>query len=284
MPMKKNFWNKLLKDPIALISLSIIVIVMLLGIFAPFVVPNNPYDVNLSNKLLSYSVKYPLGTDHLGRCIASRLIYGIRTTLFFAIFAMTITVFLGLVFGLLASFFKSCETIILRVCDIMLSFPSELMMLAIIGIIGTGIENIIIATIIAKVAWYTRMTYTFSIKHTNQNYILFSRLLGNPPRTILKKHLFPLILGDIAMLSTLNIGAVILSISALSFLGLGVQAPTCEWGVMLNEAKNVMSIAPYQMLPSGIMILIVVASFNFLGDSIRDALDPNFYIENKEQL
>lgn len=282
--MKKNFWNKLLKDPIALISLSIILIVMILGIFAPFVAPNNPYDVNLSNKLLSYSLKYPFGTDHLGRCIASRLIYGIRTTLFFALIAMVITVFLGLIFGLLASFFKSCETIILRACDIMLSFPSELMMLAIIGIMGTGIENIIIATIIAKVGWYTRMTYTFSLKYTNQNYILFSRLLGNPSRTILRKHLFPLLLGDIAMLSTLNIGAVILSISALSFLGLGVQAPACEWGVMLNEAKNVMSIAPYQMLPSGMMILIVVAAFNFLGDSIRDALDPNFYIENKEQL
>ncbi|RXJ69203.1 nickel ABC transporter permease subunit NikC [Halarcobacter ebronensis] len=282
--MRKDFLNKLFKEPLSLISILFILITIILGIFAPFFAPNNPYEPNLINKLQSFSLQYPLGTDHLGRCIASRLIYGIRITLFYSFLAMTITVSIGLFFGLLASFFKKSSDYILRVCDIMLTFPSELIMITIVGVLGTGIENIIIANIVAKIAWYTRMTYIFTEKHVNKNYIQFAKLMGTPSKTILKKHLLPLIISDIIMLATLNIGTVILSISALSFLGLGVQAPSCEWGIMLNEAKNVMSISPFQMIAPGVMILFSVAAFNFLGDSIRDALDPNFYRIEKEKI
>ncbi len=126
-------------------------------------------------------------------------------------------------------------------------------------------------------AWYTRMIHTFVITHQKSNYILFAKVQGIGSWMILRKHLLPSILDDVVMLATLDTGWVILSISALSFLGLGVQAPTPEWGMMLSEAKNVMSIAPMQMIPSGMAILLVVAAFNFLGDSIRDALDPKYY-------
>lgn len=248
-----------------------------MGLFAPYFAPHDPLLPNLNEKFAPWSTNYPLGSDHLGRCIASRLIFAIRTTFFLAIFAMFITILLGLVCGLLASFFKRLETPILRLCDLMLSFPSELMMLAIVGILGAGIENIIIANIISKVPWHTRMIYTFCLKYKNENFILYSKVLGTPSYLILKNHLLPLILCDIALLATLNIGGVILSISALSFLGLGIQAPTPEWGMMLNEAKNVMSIAPLQMVAPGLTILIIVVIFNFLGDSIRDTLDPKFY-------
>lgn len=278
------FLKKLLKDKVALLSIIIIFTIIVAGIFAPLISPNNPYEVNLENKLLSFSLQYPLGTDHLGRCIASRLIYGIRTTVFYALFAMFITVLIGVFFAVIAIFSNSLKNIILRACDILLSFPSELMMLAIVGLIGTGIENIIIAAIVSKVAWYTRMIYTFCITHMNTNFIYYSKVLNIPKTMILRKHLIPLILSDVAMLATLNVGTIILSISALSFLGLGVQAPTCEWGIMLNEAKELMSINPYMMLPAGIMILIVVASFNFLGDCIRDALDPTYHLKVKDEV
>ncbi|RXJ94632.1 nickel ABC transporter permease subunit NikC [Malaciobacter molluscorum] len=281
--MNKLFFKKLVKDKVALLSIIIIVVIILAGIFAPYVSPNNPYEVNLNNKLLSFSLQYPLGTDHLGRCIASRLIYGIRTTVFYALFAMFVTVILAIIFALIATFSTSMKNIILRTCDVLLSFPSELMMLAIVGLIGTGIENIIIAAIISKVAWYIRMIYTFCINHMNKNFIYYSKISNISKITILRKHLLPLILSDIAMLASLNVGTIILSISALSFLGLGVQAPTCEWGIMLNEAKELMSINPYMMLPAGIMILIVVASFNFLGDCIRDALDPTYHLKIKDE-
>ncbi|WP_024953809.1 nickel/cobalt ABC transporter permease [Sulfurospirillum arcachonense] len=269
-----NFWHKLRHDSLAMLSLSIIVGVILLGIFAPWISPNDPLQPHLSEKFASWGSDFPLGSDHLGRCLLSRLLYGIRTTLFLALMTMAITVTLGTILGLIAGYFRKVEESMMRICDVMLSFPSELMILAVVGMLGAGIKHVIIASVIAKVAWYTRMVYSFVLVHRQKNYLLFSQVAGVSSWTILRKHLFPFILDDIAMLATLDTGWVILSISALSFLGLGVQAPTPEWGMMLSEAKNVLSIYPMQMIPSGFAILIVVAAFNFLGDSIRDALDP----------
>lgn len=272
------FWHKLKKDPLALSALVIIFGVILLGILAPYIAPNDPLEPHLNEKFSAWSATYPLGSDHLGRCLLSRLLYGIRTTLFLALLAMTLTITLGTIFGLAAGFCRKVEESIMRLCDVMLSFPSELLILAVVGMLGAGIKHVIIANVIAKVAWYTRMIYSFVILHRQKNYLLFSRVAGVSSWTIMRKHLFPFIVDDVVMLATLDTGWVILSISALSFLGLGVQAPTPEWGMMLSEAKNVMSIYPLQMIPSGVAILIVVAAFNFLGDSIRDALDPKHYL------
>ena len=269
-----RFWSKLIHDPLALISLGIIGGVMVLGIVAPWVAPHDPLSPNLAHKFAAWGAEYPLGSDHLGRCILSRLLYGIRTTLFLALMAMALTIGLGVILGLIAGFCRKAEEVIMRTCDVMLSFPSELMILAVVGMLGAGIGNVIIANVIAKVAWYTRMIHSFVVVYREKNYIYFSRAAGISSWKILQKHLLPSILDDVAMLATLDAGWVILSISGLSFLGLGVQAPTPEWGMMLAEAKNVMSIYPLQMIPSGVAILSVVASFNFLGDSIRDALDP----------
>lgn len=279
-----NFWHKLLKDRIALVSLTVILGVIFLGIFAPYIAPHDPLAVNLSHKFAPWGSEYLLGSDYLGRCVFSRLLYGIRTTIYFALLAMFITVSIGVILGVLAGFFHKAEGIILRFCDIMLSFPSELLMLAVVGMLGVGIVNVIIAHIVAKSAWYIRMIYSFSISYQKKPYILFSKTCGNSSFTIIRKHLLPVLFADIVMLATLDAGGVILSISGLSFLGLGVQPPTPEWGMMLSEAKNVMSIAPMQMLPPGFMILIVVAAFNFLGDSLRDILDPKYYASSKESV
>jgi len=268
--------KKLLKDKLAIISISIILLVIVLGILAPIISPNDPLEPNLANKFASYSLQYPLGTDHLGRCVLSRLLYGIYPTIFLAFFTMFITILFGIVFGFIAGYFEKVENIILRVCDIMLSFPNELLIIAIVGVLGVGIKNIIIATIIAKLAWYTRMIYSFVIEYKNKNYILFAKTIGVPSSKILRKHLLPSLFGDIIVLATIDTGWVILSISTLSFLGLGVQAPTPEWGMMLSEAKNMLSLEPTLMLPAGFSILIVVAAFNFLGDSLRDAFDTKY--------
>lgn len=268
-----GFYAKLLRDPLAIASLSVIVGMIFLGIFAPWIAPHDPIATNLAHKFAPWGGQFPLGSDHLGRCILSRVLFGIRTTLFLALMAMGITLSLGLILGLIAGFFRKAEEVILRGCDVMLSFPSELMILAIVGMLGAGIGNLILANVIAKVAWYTRMIYSFVLVYREQNYIAFTKATGVPPLRILKTHILPSIFDDIVMLATLDAGWVIMSISALSFLGLGVQAPTPEWGMMLSEAKNVMSVYPLQMLPSGFAILMVVLAFNFLGDSIRDARD-----------
>ncbi|ACZ13048.1 nickel/cobalt ABC transporter permease [Sulfurospirillum deleyianum] len=266
-------YAKLVRDPLAIASLGVIVGMILLGIFAPWIAPHDPIATNLALKFAPWGGEFPLGSDHLGRCIASRLLFGIRTTLFLALFAMSMTLILGVILGILAGFFRKAEEPILRGCDVMLSFPSELMILAIVGMLGAGMGNLILANVIAKVAWYTRMVYSFVLVHREQNYIAFAKATGVAPLRILKTHILPSIFDDIVMLATLDAGWVIMSISALSFLGLGVQAPTPEWGMMLSEAKNVMSVYPLQMLPSGVAILVVVLAFNFLGDSIRDARD-----------
>ncbi|WP_194165531.1 nickel/cobalt ABC transporter permease [Oceanobacillus sp. CFH 90083] len=266
--------SKLMKDRFAMICIAFLVIVVLAGIFAPWIAPHSPIDVNVKEKLAGISTSYPLGADQLGRCIFSRLLYGVRTTVFIAFITMAVTVLIGTVLGAIAGVFRGkIDEIIMRVCDIFMSFPSEVMILAIIGMMGPGITNIVIASIIAKWAWYTRMIRSIVLKYTDKNYVQFARVSGFSRWHIFKKHIMPNTAGEIAVLATLDIGSVILMISALSFLGLGVQAPTPEWGMMLNEAKNVMIIRPELMLPPGIAILFVVAAFNFLGDSLQGAFN-----------
>lgn len=266
--------NKLMRDRSAMICIIFLTLVVLAGIFAPWLAPHSPIDVNVKEKLAGISTTYPLGTDQLGRCIFSRLLYGIRTTVFIAFITMIVTIVIGTLIGGIAGLFRGkIDEIIMRICDVFMSFPSEVMILAIIGMMGPGLTNIVIASIIAKWAWYTRMVRSIIIKYADKNYIQFARVSGFSRWHIFKKHIMPNTVGEISVLATLDAGSVILMISALSFLGLGVQAPTHEWGMMLNEAKNVMTIYPELMLAPGIAILVVVAVFNFLGDSLQDAFN-----------
>lgn len=270
-----NFWQKLKQDKIAIVSLSIITIVLLVGIFAPVIALHSPIEINIKMKFADASLTYPFGTDQLGRCIFSRLVYGIQTTVLLALITMVVTIAIGTILGLIAGYARGkIDECIMRICDVLLSFPSEVMIFAIVGMLGPGLLHVVIANIASKWAWYTRMIRSLVLQYRDKNYIRFAKAAGCSDSYILRKHLFPSIIGDIAVLATLDTGWVILNISALSFLGLGVQAPTPEWGMMLKEAKNVMTMYPSLMLAPGLSILIVVAAFQFLGDSIRDALDP----------
>ncbi|MDD3683930.1 MAG: ABC transporter permease subunit, partial [Desulfovibrio desulfuricans] len=218
---------------------------------------------------------HPLCTDQLGRDVLSRLIWGGRATLGFSLLTMGITLVIGSGLGIVAGFCRGkVDETIMRFCDVMMSFPSEVLILAIVGMLGPGLGNVVIASVIAKWPWYTRMVRSVVMQYTDVNYVRFARVAGCGMLHIFRRHLLPGALGEIIVLATLDTGAVILSVSALSFLGLGVQPPTAEWGAMLSDAKDIMSMYPQQMLPAGMTILLVVAAFNFLGDSLRDALDP----------
>lgn len=266
--------RKLLKDKTAIISLAIILIICLAGIFAPYIAPNDPIYQDISNKYANISLYYPLGTDNLGRCIFSRLIYGIRPTIFLSLFTMICTIVIGTIVGIVAGYNKGIiDELIMRFCDIMLSFPSQVMILAIVGVLGVGIENIVFANIIIKWIWYARMIRGMVVQYRYKNYMLYSKVINTRKSFVMIKHLLQNIMSEIIVLATLDMGWVILNISTLSFLGLGVQAPTPEWGAMLSEAKNVLATNPNQMIVPGIAILVVVAAFNLLGDSFRDALD-----------
>ena len=270
-----NITKQLINNKTVLICLIIITTIVILGILAPYIAPYDPNKVRIVRKYAAMSSQHWLGCDHLGRDILSRLLYGIRSTLFLSLLTMIITIVVGSLIGLISGYQRGkLDECIMRLCDIMLSFPSQVMILAIVGVLGVGIENVIIANIVVKWAWYSRMIRSSVIKYSRKNYILFSRAIGAPHSFIICRHLLPNVMSELVILATLDTGWVILNISALSFIGLGVQAPTAEWGLMLSEAKNVMTQHPMQMVFPGIAILIVVAAFNMLGDCLRDILDP----------
>ncbi|MDD3570844.1 MAG: ABC transporter permease subunit [Lachnospiraceae bacterium] len=254
-------WKKLFKNKTALIMLIIIFATTIVGIFAPLFASHDPYEIDVMNKFAVISLEYPLGTDNLGRCILSRMIYGIRPTLFLSLMTMIGTISIGMVMGLLAGYFRGVvDEIIMRIIDVMLSFPSQIMIFAIVALLGVDVRNVIIANVIIKWAWYARMVRTNVMKYRSKNFILFSRCIGNRESFILFRHLLPSISWEMAVLATLDIGWAILDISTFSFLGLGVQAPTPEWGAMLNEAKNVMTTNPVQMIAPGVAIVTCFVS------------------------
>lgn len=273
--MISAFIQQLRRDGFAQVCLAIVVIVIFSGIMAPWLAPHDPIETAVRMKYQASSYSYPLGTDNLGRCILSRLLFGIRTTVFYSLFAMVLTLSLGCIIGMIAGIFGGkIDEFLMRLCDVMLSFPGEVMILAMVGVLGPRIENILLAVVLVKWAWYARMIRGTVIQYTHRNYVRYAQVIGASPAHILKKHIIPMTMAEIIILATSDIGSVILLISALSFLGLGVQAPTPEWGNMLSEAKNVMILHPELMLPAGIAIIVVVAAFNGLGDFLRDVADP----------
>ena len=269
--MTKRFWQ----NRAAVFTSALILIVACIGIFAPIIAPNDPYETNIINIFAEYSLQYPLGTDQLGRCVLSRMIYGIRPTLGLATLTMLGTIGIGALLGIMAGYFRGIvEEVIMRVVDVMLSFPSQIMVFAVVALLGINVQNVIIANVFIKWAWYARMIRTGVLQYRDRNFVQFSRCVGMPERFILFRHLLPSITSDLVVLASLDIGWAIINISTLSFLGLGVQAPTPEWGAMLNEAKEVLTSNPVQMIAPGVAIVVLVCCFNLLGDAMRDVLDP----------
>ncbi|WP_373229984.1 nickel/cobalt ABC transporter permease [Cohnella sp.] len=271
MKLLKHMW----KDKLAAISLFIIAATLVVGIFAPLFAPHDPYEVNMELRFASSSWEYLLGNDHLGRCILSRLIYGIRPSVLWVLVVLAISVGIGAILGFIAGYFRGkTDAIVMRVCDVMLSFPGYVMTLAVIGILGVGLENILIAFVLMKWAWFARIIRTSVMQYAEADYVKFSKALGVSNIKIMVKHIVPVSFPDIAVISSSSFGSTILQLSGFSFLGLGIQAPKAEWGMMLNEAREVMFSRPELMLAPGLTIIIVVSAINFLSDSLQVALDP----------
>ncbi len=278
------------KDSLGTISLIIIVITICVGIFAPLFAPHDPFEVNMNLRYASPGWDYLLGNDHLGRCILSRLLYGIRPSVLWVLVALVISVLIGAILGFIAGFFRGkIDALIMRICDIMLSFPAYVMALAVVGIFGVGLENILLAFIFMKWAWFARVIRTSVMQYSELDYVKFSKAAGISNLQIILKHLVPVTFADIAVISSSSIGSMILQISGFSYLGLGIQAPNPEWGMMLNETKEVMFSRPELMIAPGLAIIIVVCAFNFFSDALQVALDPKLttskrivQVQNKE--
>jgi len=280
-----NRLKNVLKDKVAALSLSIIAVTTVAGIFAPFIAPHDPEEVNMELQFAASSWEYLLGNDHLGRCILSRLIYGIRPSMLWVFAALVLSVTIGSIVGFLAGYSRGkTDAFLMRVCDVMLSFPGYVMTLAVIGILGVGFENILLAFVLMKWAWFARIIRTSVMQYAESEYVKFSKAIGASHLKIMVSHIVPVALPDIAVISSSSFGSMILQISGFSFLGLGIQAPNAEWGMMLNEAREVMFSRPELMLAPGLTIVIIVSAINYLADTLQVALDPKLMTsKNKQQ-
>ncbi|SFG57803.1 nickel transport system permease protein [Desulfotomaculum arcticum] len=264
----------LLQNKLTVLSLIILGVVFLAGVLAPLLAPNDPTLVSLENKFLSPCTRFPLGTDHLGRCILSRLMYGAMVSLGSALLVMVITAMISVSVGTLSGYRGGwVDSLLMRLCDVFLAFPNLVLTLVIVGMLGPGLVNVIIAMVSVQWVWYARIIRGMVLSLKERGFILSARVAGTPPWLIIIRHIFPNIIPYIVVLATLDLGMVILHISGLSFLGLGVQPPTPEWGAMLNDAKQFLRSDPKLIMFPGAMILLVVISFNLLGDALRDVIE-----------
>lgn len=270
-----KLFAQLMKNRLGAVSFAVVASTLLIGMCAPLVAPHDPNAVNMELRFAGASWSYWLGNDHLGRCVLSRLIYGIRPSVLWVLAALAASASLGAALGFAAGYFKGrTDALLMRLCDCMLSFPGYVMTLAVVGMMGAGLTNILLAFVLMKWAWFARVIRTAVMQVADADYVKFARTLGAGHVRIMARHIAPVALPDIAVISSSTFGSMILQISGLSFLGLGIQAPHAEWGMMLNEARAVMFSRPELMLAPGLAIMVVVSAVNFLSDALQTALDP----------
>lgn len=271
-------WSRLRalgRDRTAMLGLAILSLLAVAAVLGPALAPNDPNFTEPAVRFASPSAAHPLGTDHIGRDILSRLLYGARLSLGSAVLAALAVGALGLGFGLAAGYFRGIvDALVTRAVDVLLAFPTLLLALVVVGALGTGLRNILIAAVIAWWASYARVVRGVTFAEREKPYIEAARALGASSWQIIRRHLLPNIAAPIVVLTTLDMGAILLAVSALSFLGLGVEAGTPEWGAMLADARTYMRRAPLLMVYPGAAIFLAVLGFNLLGDGLRDILDP----------
>ena len=250
------------------------ILLILAAVFAPVLAPLDPYKSTLADALKPPSSEHWFGTDKLGRDLFSRILYGSRISLTSSLLLVAIIFVVGSFLGILAGYFGGwVDAVIMRLSDMMISFPGMVLAIAVAGILGASIRNAVIA--IAIVSWtkYARMARSLVLKVRHVDYVYAAVVTGSRVSSILWKYMIPNILPTMVITAATDIGSMMLELAGLSFLGFGAQPPAPEWGLMLNEGRAYMQYAPWMMVFPGLAILITVVIFNLLGDSLRDVLD-----------
>ncbi|WP_391119582.1 ABC transporter permease [Psychrobacillus sp. L3] len=271
----KTFFMTIGQNKAATVGGVIILLYISLTIFAPILSPYDPYEINLPDKLHSPSMAHWMGTDDKGRDILSRILYGSRLSLGVGFSSVFFGAFFGITLGLVAGYYgKWVDTIISRCLDVMLAFPGILLALAIISALGPSLINVTIAVGVFSIPLFARIVRGSTMEVKKLEYIDAIRTLGANDFIIIFRHIFPNILSPIIVQGSLRLATAILSAAGLSFLGLGAQPPSPEWGAMLSSGRDFIFSAPYMAIFPGLMIAILVLGFNLFGDGLRDALDP----------
>jgi peptide/nickel transport system permease protein len=253
----------------------IILVLILTAVFAPVIAPFDPYEVRAGKPLTGPSRDHLFGTDDLGRDLLSRIVYGARITIRIGVIIVAIEVLLGVTVGLLAGYYGGwVDGLLMRFTDIVLAFPGFILALAVISVLGPGLTNAMIAVGIASWPYLARVVRGSALSIKEMEYVTAEHVLGARGSHIMRRAILPNVLAPIIVLASLEFPAAVLYAAALSFLGLGAQPPTPEWGTLLVDARTFIRTAPYLINIPGAAIFLVVLAFNLLGNALRDVLDP----------
>lgn len=271
---------RLRRNKLAIVGFGIIGLVIVVALLAPVLAQQHPdqngvFKAFPARNKQAPSLAHPMGTDALGRDMLSLIMYGARISLMVGLFAVGFAILLGSLLGAVAGFVGGhVDNVIMRIMDIMLAFPSILLALVIVVVIGPGLFNAMIAVGVVSIPTYARITRSQVIGETGKDYVLAARSLGATSTRVLWRHVMPNSLSPIIVAASLGIATAILDAAGLGFLGLGAQPPTPEWGLLLSRNKSHMFTSPWMVMFPGIAIMFLVLGFNLLGDGMRDALDP----------
>ncbi|OSP54127.1 nickel transporter permease [Pseudoruegeria sp. SK021] len=265
----------LMRNPLAVVGMVILSMLLLAAIFAPWIAPHTPFGQNLGARLLPPSAAHWMGTDELGRDIFSRVIYGARITLMIVTLVAVISAPLGLLIGAIAGYFGGwTDKILMGVTDVFLSMPKLILALAFVAALGPGIENAIIAIAITSWPAYARIARAETLTFRNSEFISATRLLGASHSRVIVRHVLPLCTSSMIVRVTLDMAGIILTAAGLGFLGLGAQPPLPEWGAMISRGRTFILDQWWVATMPGLAIILVSLGFCFLGDGLRDVLDP----------
>ena len=272
----KRFRRVFLSRALVIAGLVILVGLIFIAIFAPWLAPYPPNKPDLNSTLQGPSSTHWLGTDALGRDSLSRIIYGSRTSLFIGLVVVTIACVSGIIIGLVAGYYGGwVNAIIMRIIDSFMAFPMILLALVIASLLGNGIRNVIIALSIAMMPGYARMMCGQVLTIKENDYVTAGKSIGASNMRIMIQHVFPNCLSPLIVMITMMIGSVILAEAGLSFLGIGIAAPTPSWGSAINDGQQYLLDLPILSFAPGIILMLAVFAFNMVGDGLRDALDPS---------
>lgn len=278
-PLIKNMvLRRFLKRPATIFGLSVLTIMFAVALIGPFILSAkgmDPFANDLIHKYMAPCAEHPLGTDYLGRDVLTRMVYGARTTLVVSFSAVAIGSLIGITLGVCAGYFSGiADTMLSRFIDILLAFPGLLLAILTVAILGSNTWTTIIAISLYSIPAMARRIRGMTMAIKKREYVQACRIFGASDFRVIVRHIIPNCVSLIIVDVTLALGTAILTSSALSFLGLGVQPPQAEWGAMMNKAREMVTIAPIHAIIPGVAICLTVLSFSLVGDGLRDALDP----------
>jgi len=270
----RRVWKRLRRNRASVVGLVLIVGLVVTAVVAPYITPYDYREQKVSNRFKLPSRDHWFGTDELGRDIFSRIVHGSRISLMTALVATGIAMSCGVMVGLVAGYYRAVDNVVMRLIDVLMAFPGILLAIAIVAALGPGLDHAIIAVGITSIPTFVRITRASVLSVRESEYVEAARAMGASDARVIASHVMPNIIAPIIVYGTLRLSTVILSAAILSFLGLGAQPPQPEWGAMVSVSRQYLAVAPHTVFFPILAIFVAVLAFNFVGDGLRDAMDP----------